>query len=197
MKKGKMKVLTVVMCAVLLVAISVCGTLAYLTSQDEVVNTFTVGNVKITLDEAQVDTNGSAASGASRVESNSYKLIPGSSYTKDPTVHVDANSEDSWLFVKVENGIAAIEAAGDTSIAAQMAANGWTLVAGTTNVYAYKNIVKANDNIPVFASFKVDGNVKNEVLATYANAQIKVTAYAVQAAGFDSAAAAWTAAPLS
>ena len=48
--KSKKKVFVTVLCAVLLVAASVLGTMAYLTSNDEVVNTFTVGNVQIKLD---------------------------------------------------------------------------------------------------------------------------------------------------
>ena len=51
--KTKSKALLLTLCAVLLVAASVMGTMAYLTSTDKVENTFTVGNVKITLDEAR------------------------------------------------------------------------------------------------------------------------------------------------
>ena len=54
MKKTK-KALLLSLCAVMLVTASVLGTMAYLTSTDEVVNTFTVGNVAITLDETDVD----------------------------------------------------------------------------------------------------------------------------------------------
>ena len=46
MKKTK-KALLLSLCAVMLVTASVLGTMAYLTSTDEVVNTFTVGNVAI------------------------------------------------------------------------------------------------------------------------------------------------------
>lgn len=56
--KTKSKALLLTLCAVLLVAASVMGTMAYLTSTDKVENTFTVGNVKITLDEAKVNTDG-------------------------------------------------------------------------------------------------------------------------------------------
>ena len=114
-------------CTVLLVTASVLGTMAYLTSQDQVVNTFTVGNVAITLDETDVDVNGDKDS-EDRVKANEYKLLPGHTYTKDPIVHVDADSEDCYLFVKVENGIAAIEA--DTKVADQMAEKGWVAVGG-------------------------------------------------------------------
>ena len=121
------KVLLAVCCAALLVCVTIGATVAYLTSQDTVTNTFTVGKVQITLDEAKANADGSLVPNAERVKANSYKLLPGHTYTKDPTVHVAAGSEDCWLFVKVVNGIADIEDENNT-IADQMTANGWTLV---------------------------------------------------------------------
>lgn len=183
------KTLTVLLALVLVIAMSVAGTMAYLTSTDSVTNSFTVGNVKITLDEAPVDTNGKATTGE-RVKANSYKLIPGHVYDKDPTIHVAAGSEDCWLFVKVEDGLSAIE--DSTTIAAQLAANGWTATAEGSNIYARAAVNKAGDDVLVFSGFTLKGDA---VVANYANAEIKVTAYAVQADGFDTAAAALKAAP--
>lgn len=184
------KTLTVILALVLVVVMSVAGTVAYLTSQDTVTNTFTVGKVEITLDETDVDVYG-AKDGETRVTANTYKLIPGHSYIKDPVVHVAADSENCWLFVKVENGLSAIEDSTAT-IAAQLAAKGWALVDGTTNIYAYRTTVSANTNVPVFDSFKLAGTAD---VAGYANAKIVVTAYAIQADSFDTAAAALEAAP--
>lgn len=183
------KTLTIILAFVLVIAMSVAGTVAYLTSQDSVTNTFTVGEVKITLDEAKVDTNGAAVTPAERVKANSYKLIPGHTYIKDPIIHVDASSEECWLFVKVENGISAIEAS-TNPIAAQLADNGWSAVTNADGVYAYKESVAGPTDVPVFGSFQIAGNAD---VANYADAKVVVTAYAVQADGFDTAAAAWTA----
>lgn len=99
--KTKSKALLLTLCAVLLVAASVMGTMAYLTSTDKVENTFTVGNVKITLDEAKVNTDGTPVTPAERVKANEYKLLPGHTYTKDPTVTVKAGSESSYIRMKV------------------------------------------------------------------------------------------------
>ena len=99
--KTKSKALLLTLCAVLLVAASVMGTMAYLTSTDEVNNTFTVGNVKITLDEAKVSTDGTPVTPAERVKGNEYKLMPGHTYTKDPTVTVKDGSEESYVRMKV------------------------------------------------------------------------------------------------
>lgn len=94
MKKMK-KVLALTACAAMLVVGSVAGTLAYLTSQDKVVNNFTVGQVKISLDEAQVNEFGKKLDG-DRVQKNDYHLLPGVSYSKDPQVHITKGSEDCY-----------------------------------------------------------------------------------------------------
>ena len=98
--KTKSKALLLTLCAVLLVAASVMGTMAYLTSNDTVTNTFTVGSVNIKLDEANVGTDGKVID-ATRVKENSYKLLPGGTYTKDPTVTVLKGSEESYVRMKV------------------------------------------------------------------------------------------------
>lgn len=99
--KTKTKALLMSLCAVLLVAASVLGTMAYLTDSKDVKNTFTVGNVSIDLDEAKVNTDGTVVTGADRVKTNSYKLLPGHTYTKDPTVTVLAPSVESYVRMKV------------------------------------------------------------------------------------------------
>ena len=92
MKKTK-KALLLSLCAVMLVTASVLGTMAYLTSTDEVVNTFTVGNVAITLDETDVDN--STPGENDRDQANEYKLMPGKEYVKDPNQHqVDVRPHD-------------------------------------------------------------------------------------------------------
>lgn len=200
--KTKSKALLLALCAVLLVTASVFGTMAYLTSTDKVENTFTVGSVAIKLDEAKVNTDGSLVTPAVRVKENSYKLLPGHEYTKDPMIHVDPTSEDCYLFVKVENGIADIEKAGTTTVASQMTRNGWKFVNG--NVYVYVGTADANDpatvakgaNIHVFDNITIDGSVDGDTLKNYERKNITVTAYAVQKDGFagKSAAEIWTAA---
>ena len=188
MKKTR-KILAMAACAILLVCISVGATVAYLTDMEQVVNTFTVGKVAITLDEAKVTEYGVAVEGVARVEANTYKLIPGHEYKKDPTVHFEAGSEASYLFVKVEDGIANIEAA--TTIADQITAKGWAALTGVDGVY-YKS-VDANTtsdaiDYVVFENFTLTDTAN---VSAYENATIKVTAYAVQSDGFTEVANAW------
>lgn len=193
--KTKSKALLMTLCAVLLVAASVLGTMAYLTSTTgPVTNTFSIGKINITLDEAKVDKYGVAVTPAVRGNGNEYKLVPNHEYKKDPTVHVTGNSEDSWIFVKVVNGIAAIEAAGDTTIAAQIEKD-WTKLDGVANVY-YQKYTKqeAAKDFVVFNSFTVKDDISEMGLETYKDASITITAYAVQQDGFANAKAAWDAA---
>ncbi len=91
------RILATLLAVILLVSASVIGTIAYLTSTDSVTNTFTVGNVKITLDEAKVDEYGVAVESADRVKENTYKLLPGHTYVKDPTVTVANGSEEAHV----------------------------------------------------------------------------------------------------
>lgn len=108
MKKSMLrKVLLLACSAVLLVCLSVGATLAYLTSQtEEVKNTFTVGKVAITLDEAAIEEDEKTGnwvedSDATRVKTNAYHLMPGLTYAKDPTVTVIADSEPSYVRILV------------------------------------------------------------------------------------------------
>lgn len=193
MKKKLMMALSLVLVA----AMSIGGTVAYLTSTTGLVeNTFTVGDVAITLDEAKVTEMG-VKDGDTRVKENTYKLIPGHTYTKDPTIHVVANSEPCYLFVKVVNGIEGIEAEGTTTIAKQMEALGWVELPYEADVYYYDTMVPTattKQDFKVFESFKIDG--EKDVSASN-TATITIMGYAVQADGFDTAAEAWEAAPSS
>ena len=186
--KKFVKPLVITICAVLLVAGSVAGTLAYLTATSEVTNTFTVGNITIALDEAKVDEYGEEVTSASRVTDNSYKLVPGRTYKKDPTIHVTEGSEACYLFVRIENNISDVVTG---SVADQLTANGWTLL--EDNVY-YHGVVNASDadkDVVVFESFTVDAEATSGQIAACNGKTIVVTAYAVQSHGFDSAAVAW------
>ena len=191
------KMLIVLLCCLSMVATGIFGTLAYLTDTDVAVNTFSFGSVSLTLDEAAVNLDGTFKSDVNqRVKENKYHLLPGHTYIKDPTIHMGADSAESYLFVKVENGIADIE--GGTTIAQQMAQLGWTKVEGVKDVYilmadSEKRIVTAGEKIDVFENFTIDGDkvVNDETaspennIANYKDAEIIVTAYAVQKAGFE------------
>jgi len=194
---NRKRLLGLLACAAVLVIGTVGATMAYFTDTEKATNTFTVGKVGITLDETDVD---DSTPDKDRDTANEYKLIPGSTYVKDPTVLVDKDSDECWLFVTVnaDNRITSIEEEGK-SIAEQMKANGWIKLENITHegvqVYAYEDKVKAEDEKVVFRSITIDGDKANndEMDAIQESlTQIIVKAYAIQAAGFDTAKDAWT-----
>ena len=210
--KTRNKALLLTLCAVLLVAASVLGTMAYLTSTDEVQNTFTVGQVSIKLDEAKANTDGTLVEGADRVKANSYKLLPGHTYAKDPMVTVLNGSESSYIKMTVTfskaNELDAIfdpDGATLTTIFNGYDSSNWTYKGNTKNAadntrtyeFWYKEAVAAPDgNVALdalFDSITVPGEITNEQLATIEGMTITVNAYAIQADGFANAEAAWVA----
>lgn len=212
--KTKTKAFGLVMAAVLLVTATIFGTMAYLTSTDEVVNTFTVGSVAIKLDEAKANTDGSLVQGADRVQANSYKLLPGHTYAKDPMVTVLSGSEESYVRMTVTVSKAAELDAIFAPTGANMLEifNGYDNtnwlnkgnvkdVAANTRTYEfwYKETVSAADGDvaldALFDSITVPGEITNEQLATINDMTITVNAYAIQADGFETAEAAWAAFP--
>ena len=83
----KKKLIALFSALVCVVALGVGTTVAYITSfAGSVRNTFTVGDIELTLGET---------TGAT------YQLIPGTSVKKDPRVTVGGGSEDCWLFIKL------------------------------------------------------------------------------------------------
>ena len=210
--KTKSKALLLTLCAVLLVAASVMGTMAYLTSTDKVENTFTVGNVKITLDEAKVNTDGTPVTPAERVKANEYKLLPGHTYNKDPMVTVLNGSEASYIKMTVTfskasalDAIFAPTGADLISIFNGYDSANWIYKDNTKDANAdtrtYEFWYKETVGAPtadvaldaLFDSITVPGTITNEQLATIEGMTITVNAYAIQADGFANAEAAWAA----
>lgn len=219
--KTKSKALLLTLCAVLLVTASVLGTMAFLTSTASVENTFTVGSVKITLDEAKVTPDGKPVEGAARVGENSYKLMPGHTYTKDPTIHVDAASEDCFIRAKVTLTNASEWIAIATKYADNKVEN---IIKGTddniwwvsqpavdtaNNTVTYTFVYKSeshNDelgkriwtsadskDLVLFNEIVIPGGLTNEELKGVGSSKITVVAEAIQADGFKTEAAAWAA----
>ena len=219
MKNSKLRrILLLVACAVLLVSLSVGATLAYLTSTTgTVTNTFTVGNVNITLDEAKVDAYGKPDGDKRTTDGNEYKLLPGHTYTKDPTVTVVKGSEPCYVRIKVtvtnvENLMNAIPEYKHTDAALGTYFNLAALVDGWqadewafktihgTNVYEfrYNGIVDARDaeqKLPaLFTAIKIPGHLNETQLGMLKDVKIGVQAFAIQADGFNGDVdAAWTA----
>lgn len=171
----KKKTLALVLALTLLVAGIVGGTLAWLTDQTaEVKNTFTVGDINIDLTETTTD----------------YKMVPGNTIAKDPTVTVKANSEACWLFVKVT------ESTDLKDFITYAIAEGWTALPGVDGVY-YREVPAsaADQTFSVLAGDAV--TVKSDVTRTMLETAktdaptLTFQAYAIQRDHFATADTAW------
>ncbi len=171
----KKKILALVLALTLLVAGVVGGTLAWLTDRTaEVKNTFTVGDINIGLTETTAD----------------YKMVPGNTIAKDPTVTVKANSEACWLFVQVT------ESENLDTFITYAIAEGWTALPGVDGVY-YREVPAsaADQTFSVLADNAV--TVKSDVTRTMLETAktdaptLTFQAYAVQKDNVASASDAW------
>ena len=236
MKKHS-KALLLSMCAALLVIGSVFGTIAYLTDTEAVTNTFSVGRVGLKLDEADVNEMGQPLKDGKVVEvkdvvvkdlltyarwqptkgdeNQKYHLLPGHTYIKDPTVTVDAGSEESYVRMMVTVTFAS--ALTDAQLATELDeifrgydATKWIREDKTVSAnqkvityeYRYYTTVDGKDNSgtgvdqplePLFTSIAVPGEYDNDDIAFLGGMSISVEAHAIQAAGFDTEDAAWIA----
>lgn len=192
------KTMILVLAVMLIVGCTIGGTLAWLTAKTQTVtNTFTVGDINISLTETwNTDTNNDGENDAWQA-----KLIPGTTYTKDPVVTVEANSEDCYLFVKFEEINNPSTYLTYTSLLATT--EGWSKLTGVTGVdNVWYRVVDASttdqswsllkDNQVAVKETIVKGNPgTGEVAMPTVQPELKYTAYAVQKDNIADAATAW------
>ena len=214
----KKKILAIFLC-VALVAIAVVGaSLAYFTDTKTATNTFTMGNVKITLDEANI-----ADPDGDRVTTNTYAIYPGAVVDKDPIVHnVGKNNAYIRAVVTIENGMnwlglyndnvwTAPQEAAFNALINNTLGEGWELVdiaydmSGpnhpTSDFVATLKYTKVlepeTDTTPMFTQIsipaKLTGNDVTTRIDQNGEFNISVIAQAIQTDGFDTWEAAFTA----
>lgn len=102
-RKQSKKSLILTLALTLILGCAVGGTLAWLQdTTSPVTNTFTAGEVDITLKESPYHADTNTYGTPDENVQNQYPAIPGATYKKDPVVAVREGSEDCYLFVKFE-----------------------------------------------------------------------------------------------
>lgn len=102
MKQRPVKGIILTLVLVLLLGCVAGGTVAWLMdTTPAVTNTFTVGNIDIDLKEHDL-VNNELDMTREVTEEETYKILPGTTQPKDPFVRVEANSDECWVFIKVE-----------------------------------------------------------------------------------------------
>ena len=175
-RQGILKTVLLMISVTTLVFSVVSGTFAWLVAETKpVVNTFTYGDIDITLEES--DTN----DGDGDPYTNTYRMVPGHEIEKDPAVTVEKDSEDCWLFVKIEKSG---EPAKFDDFLEFTVADGWTPLKDVEGVY-YRAVDNSKEDavFPVLKDnkVKVKGEVTKEMLNKLTEMPtLSFTAYAVQ-----------------
>lgn len=163
----KKKTVALLLALVLVFGVAAGGTLAWLTAQtSEVKNTFTYGDINIELTET----------------TSGYKVVPGATDSKDPTIKVTAGSEKCYVYAKVEN---TVKMDGTVVATPNINAGNWILVGEKDDVklYRYKTVVdaaKAEAQLSVFTEVSYADTITKDKIAAVAGGQITITAYAHQ-----------------
>lgn len=206
------KILLVMFCAIFVSLISIHATTAYLTDEVGSDNTYTIGNVKITLDETEVDELGVPIENAIRVQNNKYHLMPGYTYIKDPIVTVKSGSSDSYVRILVTiNKIEELKKIFGNDFKPEIFVDGWdNEVWKSTSIkenedntatyeFRYYKIVNGFENEksidkklePLFNSFTIPKTINSDQLETIKDLEIVIVGQAIQKQGFDSEDVAW------
>ena len=182
----KSKVILTIISLVLVVAMSVAGTLAFLkVNTTPVVNTFSPSNIGLTLDETTTATD--------------YKMIPGVEMNKDPKVTVTSDI-DAYVFVEVT------ESTNFDDYMTYAIASGWklydtgaeTIDTAELDTYVLYREVGKNDTTKAFYVLAGGTKSANGVVTTKTSVEeshmtaaktnaptLTFTAYAVQKDGLD------------
>ncbi len=177
------KLLIAIVALLILITGTIGATLAWLTDETAAVkNTFTVGDVNITLTEE--------AGGASK----EFKMVPGTTITKDPKVTVLANSEPCWLFIEVTESS---NLDYFITYGIRLGTDGWSELTGHDNVY-YREVDASIENQEFFILTNNTVTVNQSVTKADMEALTQDTlptltfkAYAVQKAEVNTVAEAW------
>ena len=210
----KKRFVAILLCVTLVALAAIGATFAYLTDSKTVNNTFTMGNVAIKLDETDIKNPT-----GDRVTSNEYNVYPGAVVKKDPIVHnTGKNAAYIRATVNVSNWMNLVSAyypdfketypndgykAALNLLVGQLG-EGWSVVgveAGDTFtigqfdakfILKYDGKLAAGENTTaMFQTVTIPTGIDNA--STDSFKEVKVVAQAIQADGFDTWEAAFTA----
>ena len=212
----KKRFVAILLCVTLVALAAIGATFAYLTDSKTVDNTFTMGNVKITLDETNVNDPEGA-----RVTSNAYNVYPGAVVTKDPIVHNTGKNAayiratvnvSNWMNLCAayypESGFEFTKPGYEKSLELLVGTlgEGWSVVgveAGDTftiGQFDAKFILKYDgalasgaDTTAMFQTVTIPAGIDNASADAGSFSSVKVVAQAIQADGFDTWEAAFAA----
>lgn len=194
------KKITAIALVVCLVAVAIVGgSLAYFTDEEEATNTFEVGNVDITLTEPNWDA-------ALKEDAKAATLIPGRVIAKDPTITVEETSQRAYTFMKVQLSADFVDlltkyaTAKNINLATEAGQkaliDAWfsstvkpkIMKLDTTDNFVILGVLSPKDpgdTVTYFDAVTVPADVDGNMIKANGDYKIYITAYAIQAEGFE------------
>lgn len=194
------KKITAIALVVCLVAVAIVGgSLAYFTDTEEATNTFEVGNVDITLTEPNWDA-------ALKEDAKAATLIPGRVIAKDPTITVEATSQRAYTFMKVQLSADFVDLLTKYATAQKIDLNteagqkalidAWfsskvqpkIMKLDLTDNFVILGVLSPKnpgDTVTYFDAVTVPADVDGDMIKANGVYKIYITAYAIQAEGFE------------
>lgn len=186
----KKKILTAALAVCMLATLVIGVSLAYFTDTESKTNTFTVGNVDITLTEP--NWLGDSA--------DAVRLIPGKTIAKNPTINVAEGSQTAYTFMKVQLSDDFLKLIKDWATAQKVSdpkemISAWfsstvkpkIMVANIEKGYVILGVLSpkaAGESVTYFDEVTVPETVTQDMIKADGTYTIDITAYAIQAEGF-------------
>ena len=177
---------------VLLLVFAVGGAIAYFTDTDTKTNTFTVGNVDITLTEEHWSTTDS---NNNNIPDAAENIAPGVSVAKDPVITNVSATAPAYVYAKVEIPCTT-DATPEEIFTLNTIGSGWTLMNDgacnngvATKVYNYgtasaMTALAAGSATPaVFSSVSLNSSITGSENGLSGNKNVVVTGYGIQTNG--------------
>lgn len=193
----KKKIFALSLAFVLAIGATFGITLAWLTDGTETIkNTFTVGKVDIDLKE-EIDkksdgTNYDVIDPSESVSSADYKIVPGTKQHKAPYVTVNEGSEDSYVYLLVENKFGW----DNRSVTLNLNSTNWTDISNSDNfsdemklpenckLFKYNTTVSAKGKTEkLFTDVSYSSGMDSAAVSELDGNSIKIKAFATQASG--------------
>ena len=183
---------TIISAIVLLAIVAVGGAIAYFTDTDTKTNTFTVGNVDITLSEEHWSTTDS---NNNNIPDAAENIAPGVSVAKDPVITNVSATAPAYVYAKVEIPCTT-DATPEEIFTLNTIGSGWTLMNDgacnngvATKVYNYgtasaMTALAAGSATPaVFSSVSLNSSITGSETGLSGNKNVVVTGYGIQTNG--------------
>lgn len=183
---------TIISAIVLLAIVAVGGAIAYFTDTDTKTNTFTIGNVDITLSEEHWSTTDS---NNNNIPDAAENIAPGVSVAKDPVITNVSATAPAYVYAKVEIPCTT-DATPVEIFTLNSIGSGWTLMNDgacnngvATKVYNYgtasaMTALAAGSATPaVFSSVSLNSSITGSENGLSGNKNVVVTGYGIQTNG--------------